>query len=130
MFQRLSVNEWLSLDRDMRKQLRELFSIPQSTYSHVSGGIVLSDGSTYEDLAAITIEKLEEYTGEKGDFKTLFIKTLEKLNSLDNQNVYGKLNEEAETTSTQSETKRRGRPKKEDRQESVVSDTSEIKSDN
>lgn len=66
MFTQLSVNEWLELPHETRIKLAEIFSIPKSTGIVTTHGVtttVLSDGHTYQDLSAITVEKMMNYLG-------------------------------------------------------------------
>ena len=69
----LNVNDWLKLPIDTRLKLRELFDIPKSEGVILEDGIVKSDGTTYEDLQAITVEKMRLHLdSEDPDFVSLF----------------------------------------------------------
>lgn len=78
----LAYNIWISLPREERTKLAQLFSIPRSgevivrTGGVVDGKIVnevTSDGYTPKDLYAITIPKMQEVTGLMiDDFYKLF----------------------------------------------------------
>lgn len=70
----LSVADWLELPIEIRNTLRELFDIPKSKGTIVESNTVISDGTTYEDLASLTVEKMQEYlnTTDSTDFKDLF----------------------------------------------------------
>ncbi len=86
----LAYNTWLSLPRETRAKLVVLFNIPRSGENIVRTasvspqgniqGEVTSDGHSAKDLYAITIEKMQEYTGIiSPDFYFLFDATLNRL---------------------------------------------------
>lgn len=78
--QQLVIPQWLALSQFQRQQLIANFGIPRSEGSNVVDNTVVSDGHTHEDLAHITIEKMQEFTGSKSDdFFTLFDETLDTL---------------------------------------------------
>lgn len=71
----VSVHDWLALPMLIRVEMRKVFNIPRSSHTLVEGNIVKSDGTTYEDLKAITIEKLQVFLNtdpEQTDFVKLF----------------------------------------------------------
>jgi len=71
---------WLGLSKETRLKLAELFDLSRSTFTHVEGNTVVSDGYSLRDLAGITKEKMQEYTGEThDDFYKLLEATIEKL---------------------------------------------------
>jgi len=51
--------QWLALSVPIRRKLIELFDIPRSASTEVIDGVVASDGHTHEDLAVITLEKVQ-----------------------------------------------------------------------
>ncbi len=84
----VSVQDWLAVPMPVRIKLREIFGIPKSQGSLVEGGIVKSDGTTYEDLKAITVEKMQAYLGAGSptdDFVILFHATIEKIEEQDKE---------------------------------------------
>lgn len=69
----LSVHDWLKLPMETRNKLREIFNIPKSRGAIVESNVVMSDGTTYEDLQAITLGKMQKHLdSELSDFVTLF----------------------------------------------------------
>lgn len=69
----VSVHNWLELPMPTRVKLREIFGIKRSQGSLVEGNVVKSDGTTYADLQAITVPKMQEYLrSSEDDFVTLF----------------------------------------------------------
>lgn len=71
---------WLALSVGERQQLAETFNLVRSGASHVVSNKVESDGFRDEDLEAVTIEKMQEFTeNSSDDFSTLFDLTLEQL---------------------------------------------------
>lgn len=88
----LAYNTWLSLPRETRNKLVQLFNIPRTGESVVRSGAVspegnimgevTSDGHSAKDLYAITVEKMQEYTGSKhADFYKLWDETVSQLNA-------------------------------------------------
>ncbi len=81
--------EYIILKQDTRIKLHKLFNIPQTgvteTVTDATGrGIVVSDGTTYKDLEALTLDKLMTYVGgsdEKDNIHTLFVKAVNRLES-------------------------------------------------
>jgi len=73
----LSPNQWLQLPMAVRAELKQIFNIPRSKGTILEGNVVKSDGHTFEDLAAITVEGMREFTGlDSTDFMTLFNETV------------------------------------------------------
>ncbi len=84
----VNIHDWLSLPMQTRVRMREIFKIPRSSHTLVEGNVVKSDGMTYEDLKAITIEKMREYLNadpEQTDFVKLFNACVEKIQELDKE---------------------------------------------
>lgn len=87
----LAYNIWLALPAETRVKLTALFSIPRTGEVIVRsmglvngniGGEVQQDGHAAKDLWAITVEKMQDFTGSKHeDFYKLFDETLKKLNA-------------------------------------------------
>lgn len=62
--------------------MREVFQIPRSGGSVMENGKLTSDGTTDKDLAAITVESMQEYTGSTlTKFEELFAASLDLVNS-------------------------------------------------
>jgi hypothetical protein len=75
----LNIHHWVSLPTEIRHKLRMQFRIPCSSSSIVSDGVLETDGTTVEDFRSLTIEKMQEYTGETTeDFHKLFDLSVEK----------------------------------------------------
>jgi len=88
----VSVHDWLALPMPVRIKLREIFSIRKSQGSLVEGNVVKSDGTTYQDLQAITIDKMRNYLGQNepgivpnSDFVELFNTCVEKIKEEDKE---------------------------------------------
>lgn len=83
----LAYNVWLSLPHETRRKLETLFQIPRTgevivrvggmTPEGNIGGEATQDGHSAKDLYAITIEKMQEFTGiDSDDFYLLFNQTV------------------------------------------------------
>ena len=69
----LSVSTWVSLSNEVRNRIRAIFEIPRSSHVVVNDGRVETDGTTYEDLKKLTVEKMQSYVGDNStDFHKLF----------------------------------------------------------
>ena len=69
----LSRTEWLKLAKPTRQKIAILLGIPRSNGTVVEGDRVMSDGYTDRDLATLTLEKLQEFMGDKSEnFYELF----------------------------------------------------------
>lgn len=87
----LAYNTWLALPTETRHKLEKLFNMPKtgevvvnigaiSPEGNISGNAT-SDGHKAGDLYAISIEKMQEFTGSKSkDFYALFNETVSQLN--------------------------------------------------
>lgn len=119
----LAYNTWLSLSRETRLKLVKLFEIPRTGETVVRSGSlspqgniqgeVTSDGHSAKDLYAITIEKMQSFTGsDSADFYQLF-KYL--VDNLDDIIGYEAIEPEVlalvETAMIELPKKNRGRPK-------------------
>jgi hypothetical protein len=67
---------WLSIDQSTRKELANILNIPRSGGTEVEDNRVISDGYTPQDLATVTVEKLQEVLDSK---EQDFYKLLETL---------------------------------------------------
>lgn len=85
----VSVHDWLELPMPVRIKMKQIFNVPQSKGSLVEGNVVKSDGHTYEDLKAITVEKMLAYLDSKDsgttDFVTLFNACVDKIKEEDKE---------------------------------------------
>lgn len=72
MFERVYVPQWMSLTKDVREKMAEIFKIPRSGITEIRDETVLTDGRTQDDLLAITQEKLEKFCKQQGQFADLF----------------------------------------------------------
>lgn len=78
----LPTHEWLKLPMEVRVKLREIFNIPKSEGARVVNNTVESDGHTFRDLQALTVEKMQSYLDSKGDdFVKLFDEVLAKVDA-------------------------------------------------
>lgn len=81
----LSVLEWLKLSTETRSKLSEIFQIPKSRGAQIETmgetSVVKSDGTTHEDLQAITVEKMQLWLKDEStsDYLTLFNAVINKL---------------------------------------------------
>lgn len=77
----LNIGMWVSLSQEVRNKVRSIFDIPRSGNVEVIDGRIQTDGTTYEDLKFLTVEKMQKYTGDTHtDFHKLFDKVLVKVN--------------------------------------------------
>jgi len=80
MFKQMNTFDWLCLPSEVKQKLVSLFHIKRSGYTHVSGGVVVTDGYTNEDLSALNIQSLQGHLmSTNEDFRELFIELLESL---------------------------------------------------
>lgn len=77
----LTIPQWLSLPPELKNRLKELFDIPKSAGAQIMDQKLLSDGHTHDDLAHITVEKMQAFLETKEeDFWELMSQVLVKLN--------------------------------------------------
>ena len=77
----LSLNVWCSLPNEVRFRLRSLFNIPRSSNTEVNDGVIVSDGTTFEDIKVLTTEKMQSYlVSTDTDFHKLFDGVVAKVN--------------------------------------------------
>lgn len=76
----LTTHEWLQLDSALKYKLIQTFNIPRSSYTQVTDNKVQTDGYTYQDLQAINIASMQNFTGsENANFVELFNLTCDML---------------------------------------------------
>lgn len=74
---------WLKLTNEQRILMREAFSIPKSGGVEMMGNQMLSDGSNEEDLKAVNVQTMQQFTeDESSDFDFLYIKTIKKIDDI------------------------------------------------
>lgn len=66
--ERILPGQFMHLSREIREYLGHMWKIPRSGVSEVRDQTVISDGHTYEDLLAITHERMNEYIGSEETF--------------------------------------------------------------
>lgn len=79
MFDRIYQQHWINLPSEVRLKLAEIFNIEKTGITEIRDQTLIADGTTNTDLAAITLEKMEVYTGKKGSFVDLWHTTLEDI---------------------------------------------------
>ncbi len=76
----LSTHTWVSLPNEVRYKLRSLFQIPRSSNTVVDDGVIITDGTTNEDLQELTTDKMQDYVGSTStDFHKLFDLTVSQV---------------------------------------------------
>jgi hypothetical protein len=63
----LSNRDWLALKPETRQALAKIFRLNRSSFTHVVDNHVESDGYTYQDLSAITVEEMKRLTHLESD---------------------------------------------------------------
>lgn len=77
----ISLNTWVALPNEVRYRMRDIFNIPRSTNTMVIDGTIESDGTTHEDIQALTVEKMQKYAGsDSQNLHELFDITVAKVN--------------------------------------------------
>lgn len=66
--ERLTPGQWMHNTKELREHLAKVFSVEQSKATEVRDQDIVSDGRSYDDLAVITLAKMEEYIGSKETF--------------------------------------------------------------
>lgn len=61
IIEQIVIPQWVSLKQETRKTIANLLNLSKNGATEVVNGSVVCDGYTNEDLAAITIEKLQVY---------------------------------------------------------------------
>ncbi len=106
---------WCSLPNEVRNRFRVIFEIPRSRSTEVNDGVIISDGTTYEDLKKLSTEKMQVFLDETStDFHKLFDKTVAKITEELIQEKQPKVIVTSETPITViiDPPKKRGRPSK------------------
>lgn len=76
----LSMSMWVNLSNEERNRIRKLFSIPRSKTTHVDDGQLVTDGTTPEDFAVLTIEKMQNFLNKSSfNFHELFDFVVERV---------------------------------------------------
>ena len=83
MTYQITIPMWLELPQPLRNKLVEIFSLPRSGGTSISsfGGVmkVDTDGYTHQDLAGISIPKMQDFLGsDETDFWKLLELTINK----------------------------------------------------
>jgi hypothetical protein len=65
MFEKIFVQYWMTLPKDIRQHLAFVFNIPRTGITEIRDDVVLTDGHTNADLDCINADMLAAYTGEK-----------------------------------------------------------------
>ncbi len=78
--QQITIPQWLQFPSEVRLKLIKIFEIPKSEGTYVVDKTVVSDGHNHDDLAHITVEKLQFFTESKEEnFFTLMELALSKI---------------------------------------------------
>ena len=64
MQNRIVPQAWMLLDKELRDYLAQIFHIEISGIIEIRDQTVVTDGRTMNDLAVITIERMEHFAGE------------------------------------------------------------------
>ncbi len=73
-------HQWLSIPREIREKMAEIFDIQRSSYAEVHGNQLVSDGRTVKDLSVVNIDSLQKFTETKSkNFLDLLEKTINKI---------------------------------------------------
>jgi hypothetical protein len=82
---RLNTAEWMEIPHHIRQLIIKQFSLQRSAYTDVRDMKVFSDGYTNDDLKALSLERLKEYTGLAVD--DFYAQLTETIIKLQNKNV-------------------------------------------
>lgn len=63
----LSIRDWLAQKPETRQAIAKIFRLNRSSFTHVVDNHVESDGYTYHDLEAITVEEMKKLTHLESD---------------------------------------------------------------
>lgn len=63
----LAIRDWLALKPETRQAIAKIFRLNRSSFTHVVDNHVESDGYTYQDLSAITVEEMKALTHLESD---------------------------------------------------------------
>lgn len=78
MYERITVQQWMLLPREMRDLLALEFNIQRTGITEVRDDIVVTDGRSNEDLLAITNERMNLYIGSEETFHRAWEITIAK----------------------------------------------------
>lgn len=78
MYERVLPQLWMALPLDERAHLANVFSVEKTGVTEVRDNVVISDGYRYEDLFAITAQKMIDYVGSTETFPRLWELTCAK----------------------------------------------------
>lgn len=67
-FERILPGQFMNLSRELRDHIANVFEVGRTGISEVRDETVVSDGRTFDDLAAITKEKMCAYVGSEENF--------------------------------------------------------------
>lgn len=97
----ITIPQWLELPMNVRLKLKKIFNIPKSTGCEVHNNIVVSDGHTHKDLAHVTLQKMQAYTGSTStDFYELLNNTINIVYNDYQKEINNKMEEELEMQDT------------------------------
>lgn len=69
----LNLHTWVTLPNEVRFKISSIFKIPKTGSVLVNDNVVETDGTTIEDIAHLTVEKMQVYLkSEETDFHKLF----------------------------------------------------------
>jgi hypothetical protein len=76
----LTKPQWCALSQETRNKLREIFKIKKSEGAEICSDKLVSDGTSHDDLMAISVETMQKYLGSKEtDFAKLFEDVLDTM---------------------------------------------------
>lgn len=70
---------WMSVSKETREKLREIFMIPKSSFIWIDGDVMKSDGVTDKDLEEMTDQKMQDFSGISGTSEQMFNECIKKL---------------------------------------------------
>jgi hypothetical protein len=119
--ERITTSQWMQLPKEIKDLLIKQFNLKRSGFTDVRDMQVVSDGFTNDDLSALTIERLKDYTGLKvGSYYEILSAAIVKLqqplvevNKTNEQNEIKETSEVTRTNDSGSETKSKRGKKRE-----------------
>jgi hypothetical protein len=82
----LTKSQWCSLPQEIRNKLREIFGVQKSEGCEVVNNMIVSDGSSHQDLQAISVASMQAFLySEEDNFAKLFDLVMLKLNPIEDQ---------------------------------------------
>lgn len=86
---------WMEIPKEIRVKLREIFTIPQSSFTWVDGFELKSDGITDKDLEALSDAKMQDFSGISGTSEEMLRACIEKISiPLTDTNIEKTISEE------------------------------------